>query len=76
MTLRTFAILMLLLVSTLSGVGHVLNKNPLQGVAEASIPATTAPLADEVPKNITIRDMTSEPSVRVVLPSPYEIRTN
>jgi hypothetical protein len=73
MTLRAFGILMLLLASLLSGATYSLSKNRPQLMAEASTVVANDMPADPVAK---AEPAASDPPVRVILPSPYEIRTN
>jgi hypothetical protein len=73
MTLRTFGLLMLLLASTLSGASYTLSKSRPQVVAEASVATAMAPPVDAVAE---VKSTALDSSIRVILPSPYEIRSN
>jgi len=73
MSPRLFGLLMLLWASSVVGAGYSLNQKEPQVMAEASvassIPAPTA-VAPAEP------DPKTGPAIRVILPSPYEVRTN
>jgi hypothetical protein len=73
MSPRLFGLLMLLWASSVVGAGYSLNQKEPQVMAEASvadsIPASTAAAPEEAAAR-------AGPPIRVILPSPYEIRTN
>jgi hypothetical protein len=70
MSPRTFGLLMLLFCSAMAGAGYA-RLSAAPPVAVADVAATVQTNAG--PDTRTLR---SEPPVRVILPSPYEIRTN
>ena len=75
MSPRLFAVLMLFFCSAISGVAYARRSavNELTPVTiELAKAEPTAKLSEQEPK----RAARSEPAVRIILPSPYEIRSN
>jgi|EndMetStandDraft_2_1072991.scaffolds.fasta_scaffold977090_1 hypothetical protein len=81
MSPRTFGLLMLLFCSAMAGAGYArLSAAPPVAVADVAAmqPDTPSGQGATVQTNAgpDTRTLRSEPPVRVILPSPYEIRTN
>ena len=76
MSPRTFALLMLLFCSAIAGASYA-RRGPappdlqLPAIAELRRPAPNAELQEA-----TSEAATTKPAIRVILPSPYEIRYN
>lgn len=75
MSLRTFAIMMCLLVGLLAGASHRLATH-LAGTHQPPDTVTRMSSVEEAPQQKGEQAVTPPVPVRVILPSPYEVRSN
>jgi hypothetical protein len=73
MSPRLFGTLMLLFASLVAGAGYSLSRNEPQVMAEASVVDGNGATTESSPARTMPK---ADPAIRVILPSPYEVRIN